>query len=123
MESLADTKGLSATTPPTTVTLADALALPPGPVHVKMNVLVAKTRLLEVSEPLVGFVPDHDPDAEHDVALVDDQERLTASKRSIVARSEVSDTVGVGLGGVGDTGYSTKYPPMYTDASAVSFHR
>jgi hypothetical protein len=58
-----------------TPTTADALADPPAPVHVRLNVFAAVTGP-EDWVPLVGFEPLHPPDALQVVALVLVQLRL-----------------------------------------------
>jgi hypothetical protein len=55
-----------------TVTVTDWPALPPAPVHVRMNVLLAVNDP-RVSLPEVALVPDHAPEAVHEVALLEDQ--------------------------------------------------
>jgi hypothetical protein len=54
-----------------TVTVALAFALPPGPAHVSVYVLVPVVVGVSLIEPLVASVPDHAPDAVHDVAFVE----------------------------------------------------
>jgi hypothetical protein len=58
-----------------TVTVTERLALPPGPSHMRVNVLVV-VRELRVWLPDVALVPDQAPDAVHEVALVEDQLRV-----------------------------------------------
>ena len=52
-----------------TVTAAEVVASPPGPVQVSVNVAL-EDMLPLVAVPLVAFVPDQLPDAVHEVALV-----------------------------------------------------
>jgi hypothetical protein len=52
-----------------TVTVFESLAVPPVPVQLSVNVVVAESALL-VAVPLVAFEPDQPPDAVHDVAFV-----------------------------------------------------
>jgi len=47
-------------------------------------------------EPLVALAPDHPPDAEHEVALLDDQVSVDAAPLAIVLGLAVKATVGVG---------------------------
>jgi hypothetical protein len=66
---------LSVTLGPT-VTAADWVVVPPGPVHASVK-LPAVVRLARVSEfALVDLVPLHSPDAEHDVALLADHDTV-----------------------------------------------
>jgi hypothetical protein len=58
-----------------TVTVTGRLALPPGPVQVKVKVLVCVSGPTS-SLPEVDFSPDQALPAWHDVALTDDQLRL-----------------------------------------------
>lgn len=58
-----------------TDTVTDLLALPPAPMQVRMNVLVVVNEL-RVWLPDVALLPDHAPDAVHEVALVEDQLRV-----------------------------------------------
>ncbi len=58
-----------------TVTVADWLALPPAPVQVKAYVVLDE-RAPVLYVPLTASVPLHAPDAEHEVALVEDQKVL-----------------------------------------------
>jgi len=51
------------------VTALLSVAVPPAPVHVNVNVLLANTLPLVVL-PLVAFAPDQPPDALHEVAFV-----------------------------------------------------
>ena len=53
------------------------------------------------SLPLVAFVPDQVPDAEHEVALVEDQVRVTAVSINTDEDDEERDEVGLGSEGVG----------------------
>lgn len=55
-----------------TVTVADCAALPPAPLQLKVYVALA-VRVPVDCEPLTGLLPDHAPEAEHEVALIADQ--------------------------------------------------
>jgi hypothetical protein len=55
-----------------TVTVAVCAALPPGPVQVNVYIALAVSSLVDC-EPLIGLLPDHAPEAEHDVAFAADQ--------------------------------------------------
>ena len=54
------------------------------------------------SLPLVAFVPDQVPDAVHEVALVEDQVRVTTVSINTDEDDEERDEVGLGSEGVGD---------------------
>ncbi len=53
-----------------TITVAELVVLPPGPVQSSVYVAVPTADGVSVAEPLVPQVPDHAPDAMQDVALV-----------------------------------------------------
>ena len=84
-----------------TVTVVDCAALPPAPVQVSPYVALALSAPVDC-EPLTGMLPDHAPDAEHDVALVADQVRvellpliteLGLALRLTVGAGDFTDTV------------------------------
>ena len=54
-----------------TATVVELIAVPPAPVHCKVNVLVAFSDA-DVSLPLAALFPAHAPVAEQPVALVED---------------------------------------------------
>ena len=54
------------------------------------------------SVPLVALVPDQVPDAEHEVALVEDQVRVTTVSINTDEDDEERDEVGLGSEGVDD---------------------
>ena len=87
-----------------TVTLADALADPPGPLHVNMKVLSGAVSAPVLADPEVGRLPLHAPLAVHEVASADDQVRFgaTAGLGTLVGLA-VSVTVGAGV--VGAAGF------------------
>ena len=64
------------------------------------------------SEPLVAFVPDQVPDAVHEVALVEDQVRVTAVSINTDEDDEERDEVGLGSGGVGGVPPPPPPPPQ-----------
>jgi hypothetical protein len=55
-----------------TETVVDCVALPPGPLQVKVYVVLASTAPVD-SVPRVALLPDQPPEAVHAVELVDDQ--------------------------------------------------
>jgi hypothetical protein len=80
-----------------TVTVADALAVPPGPVQARANVLVLANATLD-SLPEIAFVPDHAPEARQEVALVEDQVSVEVPLLVNNVGFAASDTVGTGGG-------------------------
>jgi len=81
-----------------TVTVADALALPPAPVHVIENALLATIAPLAWL-PELPSVPDHAPEALHVVAFVDVQLSVDTPPLGTEGGSARSETVGAGGGG------------------------
>jgi hypothetical protein len=55
-----------------TETVVDCVALPPGPLQVKVYVVLASTAPVDIV-PLTALLPDQPPEAVHAVELVDDQ--------------------------------------------------
>ena len=80
---------------PATATVADALAVPPSPVHARVNVLVIVSTPLDWL-PEIPLLPVHAPEATQDVASVDDQVRVEELPLAIDVGLAVSDTVGTG---------------------------
>jgi hypothetical protein len=82
-----------------TVTVAEALAIPPpDPVQARANMLVL------VNEPLgwlpeVALFPDHAPEAEQEIASVDDQVSVEEPPLATDGGFAARDTVGTGGGG------------------------
>jgi hypothetical protein len=95
---------------PFTVTVADALALPPAPVQVMEKLVVVLTAPL-LSLPEVAFVPDQPPEAVQEFAPVDDQLRVEAWPLATVVGFAMSDAVGVDGGGAGGAGGVPPPPP------------
>ncbi len=91
-----DTVGAGAT-----VTVADALAVPPVPVQERVNVLVTVSGPVDCPVLLEsGLLPDHAPEARQEpVALVDAQVSVEDPPLAIVVGFAASDTVGAGGGG------------------------
>ena len=58
-------------------------ALPPSPLHVRVNADSPAVDISTVSEPVVDLEPVHDPEAVQLVALVDDQEISTEEPTSV----------------------------------------
>ena len=80
------------------VTILDALAVPPGPVQERLNVLLLLKKPVD-SFPEIALIPDQPPEAMHDVALVDDQLSVEDAPLTTVVGFAASDTVGTGGGG------------------------
>src|SRR5262245_24560268 len=85
-----------------TVTVADWLTEPPPPKQVSVNVVLA-VRFPVVCEPEIAFVPDHPPDAVHEVALVVLQVSVEAVPEVIEPGLADKATVGPGVEGGGAT--------------------
>ena len=81
-----------------TVTVADALAVPPDPVQARENVLVPVTGPVDCV-PEVALFPDHAPEATQEVASVDDQVSVEEPPLATDTGFAASDTVGAGGGG------------------------
>src|SRR5258706_9850360 len=80
-----------------TVTVAEALPVPPAPVQASPNVLVLVSTPLDWL-PEVVLVPVHAPEATQDVASVEDQVSVEDPPLVIDVRLAVNDTVGTGAG-------------------------
>jgi len=78
-----------------TVTVADALPVPPGPVHARVNVPVLVKAPVDWL-PEVVLVPVHAPEATQEVALAEDQVRVEVAPLVTDVGLAVSDTVGAG---------------------------
>ena len=70
--------------------------------------------IVTASEPEIVFVPDQEPDAEQEVALVEDQVIVEALVRRTVKGSAEIETVGAGVTGAGA---SPLPPPPHPDIS------
>jgi hypothetical protein len=78
-----------------TVTVADALLVPPDPVQAMVNVLELVNAPLDWL-PEVALLPDHEPEAVQEVALVEDQLRVEDAPLATEVGFAESDTVGTG---------------------------
>jgi hypothetical protein len=85
---------------PETVTVADWVALPPGPAQVNVKVSLWVSAPVEI-DPLIGSAPLQAPDALQLVALVDDQLIVVAVLLGIVL--ELAPILTVGTGWITDT--------------------
>ena len=80
-----------------TDTVADCVALPPAPVQVREYVALAVSAPVDC-EPLRGSLPDHAPEAVHEVALLDDQVKVALLPLVTVLGLALMLTVAVGFG-------------------------
>jgi len=78
-----------------TVTVADWVALPPAPLHVRVYVEVLVSAPVDC-EPLVASDPDHAPEAVQEAALVEDQVRVALAPLAIVLGLTLKVMVGAG---------------------------
>ena len=83
-----------------TVTVADWLVEPPAPMHVSVNV-VFTVRFPVLCEPETALVPDHPPEAVHEVALVELQVSVEAVPETTGLGLVEMVTVGAGVDGAG----------------------
>lgn len=74
--------------------VTELLLLPPAPVHVSVYVVFAVSGPTPW-EPETGFVPDHPPEAEQEVAFVEDQLSVELPLALTVSGFAESETVGV----------------------------
>jgi len=79
-----------------TVTVADALWVPPAPVQERLNVLVLVSAP-EDALPDVALAPDQPPEAVHDVAFVEDHVRVDDPPLATDCGLAVRDTLGAGV--------------------------
>jgi hypothetical protein len=91
-----------------TVTVADALAVPPGPVQARANVLVLVNAPVDWL-PEVALAPDQVPEAVQEVASVEDQVSVDDPPLAIDVGFAASDTVGTGGGGGAEL---SELPPL-----------
>jgi hypothetical protein len=78
-----------------TVTVADCDAVPPAPVHVSVNLVVAVSADVLV-EPLVASLPLQPPEAAQEVALVADQVNIELLPLATVLGLAAKVTIGAG---------------------------
>ena len=111
----------STTTPsvslyPSTVT--DAEPVPPAPEQDKVKELFPAVEIVTASLPEVVLVPDQEPEAEQDEALVEDQVRVEVSvKRTDMGLAERLTT---GAGVVGVESLPPPPPPPHPDISIAA---
>jgi hypothetical protein len=78
------------------VTVADAMTVPPVPVHARVNVLVLVNTPLDWLPVGIALPPDHAPEARQEVASVDDQLSVEDPPLATDVGVATSDTVGTG---------------------------
>jgi hypothetical protein len=78
-----------------TATVADCDALPPVPLQVSVNVVLAFSSPVDC-EPFVALEPDQAPEAEHEVAWVDDQFSVALPPAATALGPTLKLTVGAG---------------------------
>jgi hypothetical protein len=83
---------------PATATVVDAIALPPGPVQARVNMLVIVNAPLDWL-PEIALLPVQAPEARQEAASVEDQVSVEDPPLVIDVGLAVSDTVGTGGGG------------------------
>ena len=107
--------------PGTTVTATEACPVVfAAPVQLSVNVLFAVRAPLDVF-PLVARVPDHAPDAVHEVASVELQVKVTDAPLEIDVALAESETVGAGCAGAlggGSCAGALSLPPPHPAISA-----
>ncbi|HKQ25235.1 MAG TPA: hypothetical protein VJT81_12405 [Burkholderiales bacterium] len=81
-----------------TVTVTELFAVPPAPLQLRVKVLVAVSEP-RVSLPDVALLPDQAPEAEHEVAFVDDHVSVDDPPLVTDVGFACSDTVGADGGG------------------------
>ena len=84
---------------PVTVTVVDPLTVPAAPVQARVNVLVLVSPTIDWL-PETALAPDQPPDAEQEVALVEDQTSVDDPPLVTDVGFAVSDTVVTGGGTV-----------------------
>jgi hypothetical protein len=96
---------------PVTLTVADALAVPPAPLQARANVVAAVSAPV-LADPVTAFAPLQPPLAVHEVAFVLDQFSMAAAPLVTVAGVAVSVTVGKGLAATVTVAEPVAVPPL-----------
>jgi len=97
-----------------TVTVADALAVPPSPVHARVNTLVVANAPLDWL-PEFPLAPDQAPEAEQEAAFVEDQVSVEDPPLVTDVGFAARDTVGAD-GGVPPPDSGEFAPPQAASA-------
>jgi hypothetical protein len=79
-----------------TDTVADCAALPAAPVQVSLKVELARSAPVDC-DPFKAFLPDHAPDAVHEVAFSDDQVKVELAPVTMLLGLAERATEAVGL--------------------------
>ena len=85
--------------------------MPPEPEQAKVKALSPVLLIVNSSLPDVPLEPSQAPDAEHEVALVDDQVRVVELETKTESGSALKLTVGAGGGAGGGAGDELPPPP------------
>jgi len=98
---------------PCTVTVAERLVEPPGPLQLRVKILLALVSAPVLAVPEVGCEPLHAPLAVHELASVEDQLRLELPPLGTLAGVAVTVSVGAGdpEGGGADVMADSPPPP------------
>lgn len=93
-----------------TLTLTVCEAVPPVPLQVSVNALAA-VKLVRASLPEIGLLPLHEPEAAHNVALLEDHVRVAVPLNATLLKSVVNVTVG-GAGATATVAAPVVLPPL-----------
>jgi hypothetical protein len=98
--------------------VTDLEPFPPVPVQVSVKVLLPEAEIVTTSLPEVVLVPDQEPEAEQDEALVEDQVRVEVSfKRTDM---ELAERLTTGAGVVDIESPPPPPPPPHPDISIAA---
>tara|TARA_B100001057_G_C22314515_1_gene743364 strand:+ start:155 stop:550 length:396 start_codon:yes stop_codon:yes gene_type:complete len=89
--------------------VAVADLLPPSPEHVIVKLILPTAEIVTVSVPEVALAPDQAPDAEQEVALVDDQ--VSVESEPTTTEVGLAEKLTVGAGTLGVVGVEPPPPP------------
>tara|TARA_B100001939_G_C16870016_1_gene585952 strand:- start:100 stop:465 length:366 start_codon:yes stop_codon:yes gene_type:complete len=89
--------------------VAVADLLPPSPEQVIVKLILPTAEIVTVSDPDVALAPDQAPDAEQEVALVDDQ--VSVESEPISTEVGSAEKLILGAGTVGVVGVEPPPPP------------
>ena len=95
--------------------VAVADLLPPSPEHVIVKLVFPTVEIVTVSVPEVALAPDQAPEAEQEVALVDDQVSVESEPISTEVGSAEKLTLGAGTVGVVGVEPPPPPPPPHED--------
>lgn len=93
-----------------TVTVADALVVPPDPVQARVNVLVTVSGPVDSPVLLeIALLPDHAPEATQELALLEDQ--LSVEDPPLVTEPGFAESKTVGRGSTVTVAEALALPP------------